>query len=356
MRTVVVTGAAGSLGQRVLRLLTDRSWATQVVAIDRIAPRTPHADNDWHEIDLCETTSTAGPDPLVGLLAGADVVHLAWTAGDARSLVRRPGDSNLRVLRRVLAAAEAGGAASFVHLSSATVYGAWADNPVPLTEESRLRPNPELGYAVEKAEAERLVDEWASDHPDTPVAVLRPAVVVGGPDRPLYRVLGGTRMPGTSESGRPVQFLHVDDLAAAVLVACERRLRGVYNVAPDLGTGEGTARQLSGGVAQVALPTRAARGVARWAWALARRGTPPEAQAYHRHPWVVAPDRMKAAGWVPRFSSEEALVVADDRSHWDDLPPGRLQEFTLLVGVAAGLLVAGATLVVVLALRRRRRR
>ncbi len=354
MRTVVVTGAAGSLGQRVLRLLAAAEWVDGVVAIDRVVPASTPAKTEWHDIDLAAPSASA-PDPLAGLLAGAGpVVHLAWTAGDAAALVRPASDANQRALRRLLAAADEAGPAGLVHLSSATVYGAWADNPVPLTEDRRIRPNPEFGYAVEKAEAERVVDEWASAHPDTAVAILRPSLVVGGPDRPLYRALGGTRLPGTGEDARPVQFLHIDDLADAVLVACEQHLRGVFNVAPDLGTGESTARELSGGVASVALPTRAARAVGRWAWALARRGAPPEAQAYNRHPWVVAVDRMKSTGWVPRYTSEEALVAADDRSHWDDLPPGRRQEFTLLVGAGVGLLVAAGALVAVLAVRRRR--
>ena len=125
-----------------------------------------------------------------------------------------------------------------MHLSSATVYGAWPDNQIPLTEDSPLRPNPEFAYAVGKAEAERALAEWAEDHPDTRVAVLRPAVTVGSPE-PLYEALGATRAPGAGDGRRPVQYLHVDDLADAVILAWERRLSGVYNVAPDTGRARG---------------------------------------------------------------------------------------------------------------------
>ena len=49
---------------------------------------------------------------------------------------------NVEGTRRVLAAAAAVSATRIVRISSATVYGAWPSNPVPLTEDAPLRPNP----------------------------------------------------------------------------------------------------------------------------------------------------------------------------------------------------------------------
>src|SRR4051794_14153036 len=40
-----------------------------------------------------------------------------------------------------------------VYVSSAMVYGAWPNNPVPLTEDAPMRPNPGFGYATAKAES-----------------------------------------------------------------------------------------------------------------------------------------------------------------------------------------------------------
>ena len=53
-------------------------------------------------------------------------------------------------MRHVLDAVEAIEPTQLVHLSSATVYGAWPDNPVPLTEEMSARPNPEFAYPRKK--------------------------------------------------------------------------------------------------------------------------------------------------------------------------------------------------------------
>jgi nucleoside-diphosphate-sugar epimerase len=219
-----------------------------------------------------------------------------------------------------------------------------------LTEEARLRPNPEFSFAVSKAEAERVVSDWAEQNPTVAVALLRPAVTVGSDERPLYQALGVTRTPRSGDGGRPVQYLHVDDLASAVVLAWDKRLTGVYNVAPDTGILEEDARALAGGVAKVTLPGRVARAVSAWSWQLFRKGIPVEARAYANHPWVVAPDRLKAVGWVPQYSSEEALVATDERVHWDDLPPGRRQNYNLIiivvavVGVVTGVGAAAAAI------------
>ena len=65
----------------------------------------------------------------------------------------------------VLDAASSGSISTLVYRSSASVYGAWADNRVPLTEDVPLRPNPSFSFAIEHAEAERRVAEWREDHP-----------------------------------------------------------------------------------------------------------------------------------------------------------------------------------------------
>ena len=350
MRTVVVTGAAGEVGRRVLERLAARSDVDRLIAVD-VRPGSLEANGvEWHILDLSRPAGT--PDAFEEWVAGADVIHLAWVDPQAAS---QAAEANRMILERVLGAmARTGGEPRvMVHLSSGTVYGAWPDNPVPLSEDVPLRPNPEFTYATTKAEAEREVAEWADDHPEVAVSILRPSVVVGAASQPLYQALGGTRLARTDEGGRRVQYLHVDDLASAVVFAWDGGLSGVYNVAPDRGTGEATARALAGGVAQVALPARLAHALADWSWHLVGDGVPKEAQAYARHPWVLAPDRLRDMGWVAEYSSEEALVATDNRSHWDDLPPGKRQEFTLLVGVGGLVLAVAAASGAVLGVRRR---
>ena len=287
------------------------------------------------------------------------MLHLAWSHSVPRPATPGVPHPNLVALRRILDAAGRQGVTRLVYVSSATVYGAWPDNQVPLAEDAALRPNPGFAYAVEKAEGERIIAEWADDHPAVQVAILRPTVTVGSSGPALYQALAGTKSPQPDDTARPMQFLDVEDLAAAIVFAWEHRLAGVYNVAPDGWITHDQARAIVGGVARLRLPGRLAGTVASVGWRLLRTGTPKEARPYSVHPWVVANDRMRGAGWVPERSNEEALVSSDNRSHWSDLPPSRRQEMALLaagggvLAVAGGVVAAGVALV---SRARRRRR
>jgi nucleoside-diphosphate-sugar epimerase len=140
-----------------------------------------------------------------------------------------------------------------------------------------------------------------------------------------------------------VQAVHVDDVASAVALAVERRLDGTFNVAPDGWIPDSTARAVAGGPLRVALP----EPVVEW---LTRAS--PAVLAYAVHPWVVANDRLRAEGWEPEHSNEEALVATHAAS-WRDMSPRRRQEVALgATGVALAGTVAGAIALI----RRSRRR
>jgi nucleoside-diphosphate-sugar epimerase len=354
---VVVTGASGFVGQRVVACLAGRADVERVVGVDVVPSPSADAAVEHLVADLARDSA----DRLGAALAGADsLIHLAWSHSAAGRPERSAAQAtaNLTALRRVLDVAARLGVSSLVHTSSATVYGAWPDNPVPLAEDATIRPNPGFAFAAEKAEAERLVGDWSAWHPSSRVAVLRPTVTLGSSGPALYRALAGTRIPRPGDVARPAQFLHVDDLAGAIVFAWEHELSGVYNVAPDGWLGDDAARDLAGGLALVTLPGVVVRTVSGWGWRILRAGVPKEALPYSVHPWVVANDRLRSAGWVPEHTNEEALVATDDRSHWSDLPPGRRQEVALWAA-GAGAVAAGAGAIgvgTVLAARLRRRR
>ncbi|MGH9105747.1 MAG: NAD-dependent epimerase/dehydratase family protein [Acidimicrobiales bacterium] len=330
MRTVLVTGAAGNLGRRVTAALASLAWLERVLAVDLTRAAVPSPRVEVHTLDLSRPGSQ---NELAALGKRADaIVHLAW---------QPEGRQNLTVLRNVLDAAEAIEPLQLLHLSSATVYGAWPDNPVPLTEEVPPRPNPELTYAVEKRGAEVLVERWRAGHPGTAVTLLRPACTVGSVEQPLYQALAASRRPPLGAEGRMVQYLHVDDLASAVVHAVDLGLTGTYNIAPDGGIDEEVAGALAGGPAKIPMPfpVRAAAEVFRWR--ARSHGPAPGLRRYAEHSWVVSGDKLRATGWAPEYSSEQALVVSDVRGHWEDLPQNRRVSLTL-AGVAAAVLAAGA--------------
>ena len=343
----MLTGAAGSLGRRVADRLAAAPDVEQVVAIDLVEPARLPAGATFAAADL----ATADLKPLV---EGADtIVHLAFSAGpdlDDDAVAR----SNIEGTQRLLDAAGAVGVRHVVLISSATVYGAWPANPIPLTEEAPIRPNPGASYPVQKAEIERLGREWTVDHPGTTVAVLRPAVAVAeGEQSWLARSLGLTRGIRAGSDDAPVQLLHLDDLADAVELARREHLDGPYNVAPDGWLSGDEAVALAGAPPRLRLPVRvvtSAAGVL-WRWKVGRM--PPGLVPYTMHPWVVANDRLKAAGWTPRHSNDETYVDATAGTPWSRLSPKRRQELTL--AAAAGGILSGALATVALVRRLRRK-
>lgn len=349
MHRVVVTGAAGGVGQRVLRLLADDPGVDEVVALDIVAWRGSIPKVTYHR------ASVATAD-LVPLVAGATtVVHLAF-AVDTEWRRRHTEATNVDGTRRLLAAMDAAGVRHMVAMSSALVYGAWANNPVPITEDAPVRPNPGFAYAVQQAQREQLVAEWVGAGPDRVASVLRPCLGLG-PDRSPWLAASLAAAAGMrlAEEDPPVQFVSLDDLAAAIDLTRRRRLDGVFNVAPDGWMPGETARALAVARPRLRMPGPVATQLARLRWRFQRGPIPPGMLPFTQHPWVVASDRLRAEGWRPRCTSEQAYVLGTEAKWWTLLTPGRKQELALGGALAGGLGVVGTAVAVVRRVLRSRR-
>jgi nucleoside-diphosphate-sugar epimerase len=342
---VVVTGAASVLGRRTIDLVAADPAVRRIVALDRRPVAHPAPGVEPHVLDL----AVADLKPLV---EGATcLLHLAQASGPEPSEGEALGDGALG--RRVLDAASAVGVQHVVLLSSALAYGAWANNPVPITEDAPLRPNPGVVAASEKADLERSAAEWRDAHPGATVAILRPTVTVAAEGNGwLAKALARSSSLRISDDEPPGQFLDVADLAAAVDLARRARIDGPRNVAPDGWVSGDTIRSLAGGAPRLRLPERVALRLAglRWRWRLAP--TPPALLPFTVHPWVIANDRLKADGWQPEASNEEAYVGAHQAGPWATLSPRRRQELAL---GAAGVTLLGGLAGLVGLLRRRNR-
>lgn len=304
------------------------------------------------------TASEAGFDvrDLATVVPGQDavdvIVHLV--PGDHDALVAR-ARSAVEGTPEVLAAATESSARHIVVLSSALVYGAWPNNPVPLTEEAALRPDFGFAFARQLATVEQMVDDWRGRRANRTVTVLRPVLTMADDaTSSLVRALAAGMGGRMGEDDVPAQFVHLDDLADAVVLAVERRLDGVYNVAPDGFVPGARVRSLSGMAPRLRLPGRLAETVADLQWRFQRGPIPPGLRPYVRSPWLVSNDRLRAEGWVPAVTNEQAFVEGTDAKWWTMLTPKRKQELAL-GAAAASLFVVTAWAVSWLRRRRRRR-
>jgi nucleoside-diphosphate-sugar epimerase len=329
---VAITGVGGSIGSRVARRLVDDPRVATVVGLDRQSTKVKGAET--HVADL-------ESDDITGYLEGADVVvHLASAFDPSRD-----GLDSARVdaemAKRVLKAASHAHVRRLVVVSSAMVYGAWSDNPVPLTEEAPVRPNPEFSFAVYKAEVERLAAEWRRDHDGSEVVILRPTTALAsGESSWVGRIMRAATVVNVGDGDPRVQFLHLDDLAAAAALACVADMRGPYNVAPDGSVSSESVRSLSGRTPRVSMTEEQAGKLASLRWRSGLAPTPPGLVPYTVHSWVVANDKLRSAGWEPSHTNEEAYVSAHAARPWAMMNSRRRQQLAL--GATASVLAAAA--------------
>jgi len=331
---VVITGAAGAVGVRVAARLAKHDDISAVAGIDlkALPPDTPI---ESHVGDL-------GSPDAAEVFAKADaIVHLASSYAPVRDgTVLRDVDTD--VTTRTLDLASTSGARRLVVMSSAMVYGAWEDNPVPITEAAELRPNDGFTFAEEKVALERAAADWRTGHPESKVAILRPtAALASGESSWVARTLRASAGLA-SDHEPPVQFLHLDDLADAVVAAVVQRLDGPFNVAPDGWIDGHEIRQLVGRAPRAPITSTVASRVARASWTNRFAPTPPGIIPYTTHPWVVANDRLRAEGWEPTRSTAEAFVEGNAPRPWAMMNSKRRQQLAIGGATAAAIAAAGA--------------
>ena len=301
--TIAVTGVAGVLAQRLLPHLDAMDGIERVVGLDVHEPARRVRRFEFHRVDVASSD-------LIGVLDGVDtIVHLAGVdSGDTDGALLT--HVNVEGTRNVLEAAAKVGVRRIVQTSSAAVYGAWPNNPIPITEDSALRPNPGFLPALHDAENERRVRQWCEDHAGTSATTLRMAPVVGPGAHGLFARAALGRPPvSVRGSAREIQVVHVDDAVSALALAVARGFDGVYNVAADGWVSDAVVRALAGS-GPPALPDALAQRVLRALWSSGLGDAPPELVPYLVHPWVVANERLRAQGWTPQFSNEAAIAAS----------------------------------------------
>lgn len=351
--TIVVTGADLPIGRRVVAAALDEPGVDRVVAVGTDPDLRRLAPISVDRAELVVAPFALDDARLVPLVRGASKLILAGPRSGLDLDGTGGSDIDLVATRSFLAAlTRVAEVSAVVVLSSALVYGARADNPVPLTEDAPVRPNPSIDAAVRRAELEHLCSVWSRSRGSS-CALVRPAVVVG-PENGKWLARSPWSTAGLQVSGEtaPVQFVHLDDLTNAIVDVCRARIDGPVNVAPDGWLTFDQVRALKG-------PTVRLRVRRSFAHALARAGKlfgiapgDPDTFVANSGPWVVANDRIRSLGWVPQHSNEEAYVDSDRGGPWARLTPRHRQELSLGV---AGLVMVGAITGAVIFVRRRLR-
>ena len=253
----------------------------------------------------------------------AAVMHFAAFASVAESVMypERYYRNNVANSLNLLEAMREAGPKRIVFSSSCAVYG--IPRRVPITEDTPLCPiNP---YGASKLFVEHMLEAYGTAHgfewaalryfnasgadPDgmigeahDPETHLLPLAINAALDPSAELAIFGTDFP-TPDGTAVRDYVHVDDLATAHLLAMEHLARGGANVALNLGTGNGhSVRQVVDAVHRVVGQKMNLRTQPR------RPGDPPELVA-------DAGKAEKVLGWRAQWTDLDAVIDSAVRWH-----------------------------------------
>jgi UDP-glucose 4-epimerase len=303
----LITGGSGYIGTRLVELLARREDTEKIVIADIAPPRGYQPKTEFERVDVRDRGAVhsalqrANPDGLVHL---AFILNPSHDEGFMYEV-------DVNGTHNVLEAAAQAGIGQVLVTTSAVAYGAFPDNPDPITEDHPVRGVARFSYARDKTESDRIVQLWALQHADVVTTIVRPCIVFG-PNVDNYLVRLWTKQPFAVDAGNldeAIQFVHEDDVVDAISRLLLGRHAGQFNLSPDgLMTLRECAEVLETPVRK--LPLWLYRTIAKVLWRLRLSEAPPGQIDFALYPWIVSNEKLKRTlGWTPRYSSRETFDI-----------------------------------------------
>ena len=302
-KRIAITGGAGYIGTRMIGRLEGEPAVERILAIDiRPLPKMYSSKVVYRRLDVTM--------PLVDALREHDIdvlLHLAFILepGHDRAAIRRV---NLFGLSNTLDASVRAGVEHLLYFGSTTVYGAHADNPPVLTEESPMRPVTGFQYGEDKAESEIFIGDFIQRHPEITLTILRGCPVMGpNADNFISRAFSKPVLIGIRGYDPPLQLLHEKDLENIMARCILERIPGLYNVA---GNGVLTWSMMGRilGRKLLRLPAILMYGLTGATWALRLQSeSPAQGLDFIRYPWTASTEKIqRELGVRFRYSARDA--------------------------------------------------
>ena len=301
---VVIIGGAGFVGTALCHRLLREYPSVEPIVCDVQRPAIGHVK--WAQCDLV----SGDVESVLREIQPEVVIHLAAQV-DPPTQRQTPLTKELHIggTQKLVDAVSRLSVKHFILCSSAVVYGARAENPVPLTEDSPRRPNEGFPYGEDKAAQEELVYSVLSKEM---VTCLRPTVIYAPHAKnhltEILRYSPGI-LPAIDGRRPPLQFVHVQDVAQAFCKALELKTNGIFNIGPvDHMTYSEVAHQA--GLRVLNMPFSALKPVVnRLAEVLPARFRAPDYVIEHlSYPFVISSAKaMRELGYAPQFTTSQAL-------------------------------------------------
>jgi nucleoside-diphosphate-sugar epimerase len=301
-KKVLVTGASGFLGQRLVEILISRG--DEVVGVDTIT--SSFFDKQYTFVQ----GSVADFELMNKLTMGRDeVYHLAarvpLAARDRDFL-----DSNVLSPGIIAKCCAINGVASLLLVSSSAVYG--LGRGYELKEEDQALPFELYGRSKLAGEESATRDLGKN----TKLVILRPRTILGPSRLGIFATLfdwveKGINIPVFGKSGYGLQFIGVDDMVDAMIIT-QRKGVGIYNVgAIEYGSLrevlETLINTISSSSKVVKFPLIFVSAL-KLAYNLKLSPfTPWHVQGYSKC-LTVNTEKLQALGWYPKDTTESILI------------------------------------------------
>jgi UDP-glucose 4-epimerase len=307
MGIVAITGAGGYIGRKLVEQLSVMESCSRILATDIREPlvscgKLVFSKRDIRDRGLYEFFSGDRIDCLIHLAFIVDPLH------DEDEMY----DINVNGTLNILDICEKLGVKQVIVASSASAYGAYADNREFLREEDPIRVFPKsFSYAHHKGINEGYFKDFAARNPGVIFNVIRPCIVYG-PNVNNYLSRFWKKLPVVmllNGNDTPWQFVHEEDVASLIIRLVEAKLPGAFNVAPP-----DTVKysEIAGMIGKpvVKVPLGPAKVLAGLIWRLRYLEMPPGALDYTAFPWTVDSSKARSElGFEFRHSSRETIEI-----------------------------------------------
>ena len=223
---ILITGAAGALAQKVIEQLRD---TCDLVAVDFREQVYLGDDIPSYCIEFNKRVF----EDLFRRYEFDGVIHMGRIMSSQLTRMRRY-NANVLGTQKLLDLSHKYGIKRVVVLSTFHVYGAVAYNPALIDEAAPLKSAGLSADLIDSVELENLANIYLWRYPELNITILRPCNIVGpGVRNTISTLLASERAPVLAGFSPMMQFIHIDDMADAIVLAYKKSTRGVFNVAPQ---------------------------------------------------------------------------------------------------------------------------
>jgi len=308
-RTVVLTGANGFLGSRLLRRLQKDRRYSKIVIFDLKQPETMTAKCQYYHLDLTEP----GIDQTLAELfieEQADAIaHLAFHSSP-RHDERMSHELTVIGTLNILKACARVPVRKLVVQSTTLVYGASYRNPSLLEEDHPLNGAGSYTFIRDKVEVEKMLQKLVRSHPDMVVTALRFCPILSRHHSDYITSFLERSVVLAALGYDPlVQFLHPDDAMTAMKTAVDEDYPGAFNI---VGRGVLYLRTVLQLAEKTTVPVLSplASPMVDVLWYLKMSEAPGPHLDYLRYSCIASGERAeRVLGFSPKYSTKDTLLA-----------------------------------------------